>query len=178
MADIIQCTPVFLDPNTSYRSLFVSDNLTSSSDSQKYQPYPDNPERLHWLDILGYQGFNSGKHSWDVEVDGYWALGVASKTKESYTPGLKTWAIYMCSCTDILRNLTLGDYISEIATDCFPKKVRVELDYDQGILSFFDIDRRKIVHVIRYRFTETVFPYFRNNVKLLPTKPSVRTKKS
>lgn len=164
-----------MDSNTSCSSLIVSDNLTSSSESQKCQPYPNNPERLRWSNILGYQCFNSGKHSWDVEVDGYWALGVTSKTKEDYTPGLRTWAIYMCPCTGILRNLTLGDYITEIATDCFPKKVRMELDYNQGILSFFDIDRRKIVHKIRYRFTETVFPYFRNNVKLLPTKPSVMT---
>ncbi|KAM4713118.1 E3 ubiquitin-protein ligase TRIM35-like [Anableps anableps] len=174
MADIVQYTPVFLDPNTGSYNLIVSENLTRSSESQKFQSFPYNPERMSWSNILGYQGFNSGIHSWDVEVDGYWAVGVTDKTNLQIYPYLRTWAMHMCTCTNILRNLTLGDYMTEIAKDSFPQKVRVELDYNRGILSFFDIDRRKTVHTIKYRFTETVFPYFRSNAKILPSKPLVR----
>ncbi|XP_047243253.1 E3 ubiquitin-protein ligase TRIM35-like isoform X2 [Girardinichthys multiradiatus] len=174
MAAIVQYTPVTLDPNTSSYDLTVLDNLTKSRETTNSQSIPDTPERLQWSDILGYQGFNSGKHCWDVEVDGYWAVGVAAKTiyMPSCVPSYKTWGIYMCPCTNILRNLTLGDYQTEIVADSFPKKIRVQFDYDKGI-SFFDLDRKRIVYDIKYTFTETVFPYFRGIVKILPTKLSV-----
>ncbi|XP_013874349.1 tripartite motif-containing protein 35 [Austrofundulus limnaeus] len=174
MSDIIQYTPVILDPNVGSRETVVSENLTSAANSDKALPFPDNPERLGASEILGYKGFNSGKHSWDVEVGGYWAVGVAAKTDNKVYR--RIWAIYMCVCTDILRELTPEDYVKEVAQDSFPQKVRVQIDYDQGVLSFLDLVRNKSVHTIKHTFTETVFPYFNGNAKLVPAKVSVSVK--
>lgn len=167
----VSTAPVILDPNVGSRYAVVSENLTSSTESDKCQPFPDNPERLSDLEILGSEGFNSGKHSWDVEVSRYWTVGVAAKTDDKVYS--RQWAIYMCICTDILRELTPESCIKEVANDLFPQKVRVQLDYDQGILSFFDIVRNRPVYTIKYTFTETVFPYFRGITKLLPTEVTV-----
>lgn len=169
MKDIIKHTPVTLDPNTGGSLLSISEHMTRSTTMDKCQILPENPERLHADNVLGSEGFSRGKHSWDVEIEGYWAVGVAGK--ENFHK--KIWAIYMCVCTDILRELTPEDYVKVVSEDSFPKRVRVQLDYDHGILAFFDLDRKKPVHTIKYTFTETVFPYFKGNVKILPAEWSV-----
>lgn len=169
MKDILQHTPVTLDPNTGGIYRIISERMTRSTSMDKCQTLPKNPERLSGFKVLGCEGFSRGKHSWDVEVEGYWAVGVAVKDNLHK----KIWAIYMCGCTDILRELTPEDYVKVVSEDSYPKRVRVQLDYDHGILAFFDLDRKKPVHTMKYTFTETVFPYFQDNVKILPAEWSV-----
>lgn len=60
-----------------------------------------------------------------------------------------------------------------ISKELFPQKVRVQLDYDKGKLTFFDLDRKKNLHTMKHTFTEIVFPYFRDSAKILPAKMSV-----
>ncbi|XP_068564358.1 zinc-binding protein A33-like [Cebidichthys violaceus] len=175
MKDIIQYTPVTLDPNTGSSLLIISEHMTRSSESFKMQPLPENPERLRSEDVFGSEGFSSGKHSWDVEVGDYWTVGVATRTKDPYSK--EVWGIYMCDCTDVLRELYQKNYVRIVSEHSFPQKVSVLLDYDQGILSFFDLDRKTPVHTIKYTFTETVFPFFSKNAKILPAEFAVRIRK-
>ncbi|KAM6905705.1 E3 ubiquitin-protein ligase TRIM35-like [Lycodopsis pacificus] len=171
MEDIIQYTPVTLDPNTSSPLLIISEHMTRSTESSKRQPLPENPERLRGLGVLGSEGFSSGKHSWDVEVGGYWRVGVAARNKDPTS--VEVWGIYKSPCTDLLHELYQKD-VKIVSEHSFPKKVSVQLDYDQGKISFFDLDRKTLVHTIKYTSTETVFPYFGDNAKLLPAEFSVR----
>ncbi|XP_037305525.2 E3 ubiquitin-protein ligase TRIM35-like, partial [Pungitius pungitius] len=173
---IIQYTPVILDPNTGASHAIISEHMTRCKMSNKSQPLPKNPERTSYSDVLGSEGFSSGAHSWDVKVEGYWALGVAPRTNARACENV--WGIYICVCTDFLRELDQKNYITLISEHSFPQNVRVQLDYDNGILSFFDLDRKKHVHTIRCTFTQTVFPYFRQNAKIHPHEFSVRTKKN
>ncbi|XP_075940653.1 zinc-binding protein A33-like [Anarhichas minor] len=175
MKDIIQYTPVTLDPNTGHPILIISEHMTRSTKSGKMQPLPENPERLRGLDVLGSEGFSSGKHSWDVKVWGYWRVGVATRTKDPTS--VEVWGIYKCVSPDLLRELYQKNDMKIVSKHSFPKKVSVQLDYDQGIISFFDLDRKTLVHTIKYTFTETVFPYFGRNAKLLPAEFSVRIRK-
>ncbi|XP_062293322.1 E3 ubiquitin-protein ligase TRIM35-like isoform X2 [Scomber scombrus] len=179
MKNIIQYTPVTLDPNTGNSLLTVSENMTRSTVRDQSQLLPHNPERLGNWDILGSECFSSGKHSWDVkvehswveEVGGYWYIGVATRRKHETSE--KIWGIYMCMCHRVLHELTPEDDTKTVCNDLFPEKVRVQLDYDQGILSFFDLYRKTPVHTIKHTFTEPVFPYFRKNAKVLPADFSV-----
>ncbi|XP_042577055.1 zinc-binding protein A33-like [Cyprinus carpio] len=85
MQDIVQNTPVILDPNTAHRSLILSDDLTSVRNIFNNQPVPDNPERFdRHLCVLGSEGFNSGTHCWDVEVkqSSGWSLGVTTASNQ------------------------------------------------------------------------------------------------
>ncbi|XP_078146216.1 zinc-binding protein A33-like [Centroberyx gerrardi] len=174
MKGIIQYTPVILDPNTGNTLMTISEDLTCVTKSERAQQLPNNPER-HGRIVLGSEGFSSGKHSWDVEVGGYWDVGVTAITKRHDRE--KNWGIYMCVCTGYLRELTPEDYTKLILKDSFPKKIRVHLDYNQGKLSFFDLVRKTYVRTIRHTFTEPVFPYFKGITKILPGKLSLMTRR-
>lgn len=160
--------PVTLDPNTGGSSLTLSAHLTCSTVNSKAQRLPDIPER-RYSGILGYEGFSSGKHSWDVEVDSFWALGVTAKPSVICGIAMHTEKIGPLYELHSLKVLSLP-------TDALPKKVRVQLDYDGGLLSFFDLQRKTHVNTIKYSFTQTVFPYFNATVKILPADVSVRIK--
>ncbi|XP_071335175.1 zinc-binding protein A33-like [Trachinotus anak] len=175
MKSIIKYTPVTLDPSTSGPQLILSEILTQLSESNMAQQLPNNPEREGPFAVLGYGSFSSGKHSWDVEVGGFWAAGVAARTK--HQTSTRIWGIYAYGPGDILFELTTDARIASISRDLLPQKVRVQLDYDKGLLSFFDLDRKTPVHTIKHTFTEPVFPYFRATVKILPAEVSVKVMK-
>lgn len=169
MKDIIQYTPVTLDPNTGGSILTISEHMTRLTGSNKSHPLPKNPERLQNSDVLGSEGFSSGKHSWDVEVRDWWAVGVVARTKNP--KGF--WGIGTHGVDVLLEHIQEGNVGIDLEGS-MPQKIRVHLDYDQGILSFFDLDRKRPVHTIKYTFTETVSPYFHGNVKILPAVVSVK----
>ncbi|KAL7831921.1 hypothetical protein AOLI_G00294690 [Acnodon oligacanthus] len=81
MKEIIQFTPVTLDPNTAHPKLILTEDLTSMRFTDEEQKLPDSPERFNAdACVLSSVGFNSGVHYWDVEVGGNtaWELGRSS----------------------------------------------------------------------------------------------------
>ncbi|KAK9978967.1 hypothetical protein ABG768_020703 [Culter alburnus] len=141
MQDIVQNTPVILDPNTAHPRLVLSDDLTSVRNSGNDQPVPDNPERFdRWACVLGSEGFNSGTHCWDVERKGDDFFNTDVWSVEYNVDGC-----YLSSGFRVKRKLD---------------RVRVNLDYDGGTVSFSDPVTNTHLRTFKSTFTHTLFPFF------------------
>uniref|UniRef100_A0A8C0YKL1 Uncharacterized protein n=1 Tax=Cyprinus carpio carpio TaxID=630221 RepID=A0A8C0YKL1_CYPCA len=160
MQDIVQNTPLILDPNTAHPDLVLSDDLTSVKWSWNKQPVPDNPERFECYPcVLGSEGFNSGTHCWDVEVkeSSDWSLGVTTasnrrKGRDFYKTCV--WSVWY----DQYSLSEQPDFGFRVKQDL--ERVRVCLDYDRGTLSFSDPVTNTHLHTFTTTFTQTLFPFF------------------
>ncbi|CAJ1057976.1 zinc-binding protein A33-like [Xyrichtys novacula] len=146
------------------------------------QQLPDNPERLDtYYSVMGSEGFNSGTHSWDVEV-GEITLREVGVFKESadrkgdIVSGL--WRILFrnkkCSA------ITPSDEEVSLSVRGHPQRIRVHLDWDRGKLSFSDPDTNTHIHTFTHTFTDKLFPYIWTldspHLKILPRKVFVSVK--
>ncbi|XP_076155252.1 zinc-binding protein A33-like [Alosa pseudoharengus] len=182
MQGIIEYAPVTLDPNTAHPCLSLSDDLTSLQLCTEIQQLPDNPERFDgYTSVLASEGFTSGTHSWEVEVGDCptWALGVVSESECKNREQLSKFGLWYIGCangkygkgysTELLTPLTVNQE---------PQRIRVQLEWDGGRVSFSDADTGGLLHSFTNTFTETVYPYFCNvssvqPLRILTLMPSV-----
>ncbi|XP_022066629.1 zinc-binding protein A33-like [Acanthochromis polyacanthus] len=179
MKDVVSYTPLILDPNTANPELVLSEDLSSVT-RRRRQQLPDNPERIkNFWSVLGSEGFSSGTHSWNVEVGDSteWTLGVLEDSvdrKGFIQSGL--WTI----------GLSLGKRraVSPLHPPAFLRwrrklqRIRVNLDWNNGTLSFSDPDTNTHIHTFTHCFTDTMFPYINTwlnqPLKVVPVKVHVR----
>ncbi|KAI4891859.1 hypothetical protein NFI96_010937 [Prochilodus magdalenae] len=156
--------PVTLDPNTAHPDLILSDDLTSLRFTPEKQQLPDNPERFDTgAYVLGSEGFNSGTHCWDVEVGDseVWFLGVMTESaqrKGRLFSRSGVWCVWYNSGKYRARSTPQPDTLLSVAQNM--QKVRVQLDWNRGELSFSDPLTNTHLHTFTHMFTERVFPLF------------------
>ncbi|XP_044875800.1 butyrophilin subfamily 1 member A1-like [Mauremys mutica] len=155
---------VILDPDTAHPSLLVSENRRSVKWRGLRQDVPDNPERFDCETcVLGLEGFTSGQHYWEIDFGGgrTWAVGVARESVRrkgwiNFSPEQMIWAVDQCgshyrACTfpDTLLPLTMS-----------PGRIGVYLDYEQGLVSFYQPGMETPIYIFTTSFTGKLHPFF------------------
>ncbi|KAL7859139.1 hypothetical protein SRHO_G00142860 [Serrasalmus rhombeus] len=182
MQEVLQYTPVTLDPNTVHPHLHLSDDLTAVENRQQRSSLPDNPERFdEWWSVLGSEGFNSGIHCWDVQVGDSenWSLGVITEsvTRKGISFSGSVWRLGYDKSFNTIWIICPGQSVHSFTPKEKPQRVRVQLDWDRGKVTFTDLLTNTHLHTITHTFTQRVLPLFWNGsvhpLRILPVKTSV-----
>uniref|UniRef100_A0A8C9X8S6 Bloodthirsty n=1 Tax=Sander lucioperca TaxID=283035 RepID=A0A8C9X8S6_SANLU len=157
---------VTFDPDTAYPDLILSDDGKQVNLGDVRKNLPDIPERFsNIVCVLGRQSFSSGRFYFEVQVKGKtkWTLGVVRESinrKGSITasPQKVYWTI-------LLRNRNeyeaLADPPVRLSLKSPPQKVGVFVDYEEGLVSFYDVDAAALIYSFTgCSFTEKLFPFF------------------
>ncbi len=164
--DCVSSAPVILDPNTAHPRLVLSDDLTSVTLGENKQPLPDNPERFDdYYCVLGSEGFNSGTHSWDVEVKESlcWSLGVTTASNQR-----KGCDFFNTNVWFVQNRVSTR---SGFAVKQALERISVYLDYERGMVSFSDPVTNTHLHTFTTTFTDTILPFFccSSSLRILPS---------
>ncbi|XP_072298637.1 butyrophilin subfamily 3 member A3 [Eucyclogobius newberryi] len=116
-----------------------------------------------WWCAAGLEGFSSGRHYWEVEVgERDWRLGVAKESAlRKGFKSLNTNTGYLTLRLERgteLKALTVP--YTALPPGLISRKVGIYLDYDNGQLSFYDVDKRFHIYTYNECFTEKLFPLF------------------
>ncbi|XP_074489691.1 E3 ubiquitin-protein ligase TRIM21-like isoform X2 [Sebastes fasciatus] len=160
---------VTLDPDTAHTYLILSDDGKQVNCGDVKKNLPDNPERFDTVAcVLAKQSFSSGRFYYEVQVKGKtdWDLGVAResinrKGKITANPQNGYWSI-------CLRNeneyKAWTDPLVRLSLKSQPEKVGVFVDYEEGLVSFYDVDAAALIYSFTgCSFTEKLYPYFSPN---------------
>ncbi|KAF1374237.1 hypothetical protein PFLUV_G00247800 [Perca fluviatilis] len=155
---------VTLDSDSANPDLLISSDHKRMRCGLKRREVPRCQRRFDgWWCAVGQEGYTSGRHYWEVEVgERDWRLGVAkaSGVRQGFRP-LTTARGYLTlrleRGTD-LKALTVP--ATPLSQSLVPRKVGVYLDYEQGQLSFYDVEKRSHLYTYNEKFTEELYPVF------------------
>uniref|UniRef100_A0A8C5CR30 Uncharacterized protein n=1 Tax=Gadus morhua TaxID=8049 RepID=A0A8C5CR30_GADMO len=155
---------VTLDPDTAHTRLILSEDGKQVHDGAVVKKLPDNPERFTWYTcVLTRQSFSSGRFYFEVQVKDKtaWWLGVARESIDrkgftEWTPETGYWTLDYDEDGLVFND----DPDVDLPLRAELQKVGVFVDYDEGLVSFYDVEAR--VHIYSATgctFTEPLYPF-------------------
>uniref|UniRef100_W5LIW2 E3 ubiquitin-protein ligase TRIM39-like n=1 Tax=Astyanax mexicanus TaxID=7994 RepID=W5LIW2_ASTMX len=163
---LISQMDVTLDPDTAHPALILSDDGKQVKHGDIPQNIPDSPQRFDECPcVLGKEGFSSGRFYYEVQVRGKskWSLGVIResvnrKGQITVSPENGLWSIGLRNETEYLALDSLPVLLS---LNQAPQKVGVFVDYEEGLVSFYDVEVRSHIYSFTGQsFTEKIYPFF------------------
>ncbi|XP_076014898.1 E3 ubiquitin-protein ligase TRIM21-like isoform X1 [Genypterus blacodes] len=155
---------VTLDPDTANPNLILSDDEKQVHDTDVRKNLPDKPQRFdRCVNVLGKQSFSSGRFYFEVQVKGKtaWTLGVTTETSKrkgeiTLGPTDGYWTVWLRNENEY--KALIGPSVP-LSLKSKPEKVGVFVDYEEGLVSFYDVDAAALI----FSFTGCSFTH-----KLLP----------
>uniref|UniRef100_A0A670KDX5 Zinc finger protein RFP-like n=1 Tax=Podarcis muralis TaxID=64176 RepID=A0A670KDX5_PODMU len=158
---------ITLDTDTANPQIIISEDRKSARWDVTRTDVPHNPKRFKSsCCVLGCEGFTSGRHYWEVNVEdgGIWAVGVARasvrrKIELKLTPEEGIWALQ----GDFGQYQALTTPVTPLSPLCTPRRIRVFLDYEREQVEFLNADTKDSVFIfLSASFSgERVFPFFK-----------------
>ncbi|XP_030635173.1 E3 ubiquitin-protein ligase TRIM39-like [Chanos chanos] len=157
---------VTLDPDTAHPNLILSDDGKQVTHGNKRQDLPDRTKRFDTCPcVLGKEGFSSGRFYYEVQVSGKtkWDLGVAGESinrKGIITPCPNNGYWTVCLRNENEYHACTGPSVL-LSLKQKPQKVGVFVDYEEGLVSFYDVGARSHIYSFTGQsFTGKLYPYF------------------
>ncbi|XP_054656922.1 zinc finger protein RFP-like isoform X2 [Dunckerocampus dactyliophorus] len=180
---------VELDPDTAHPNISLSADGKQVGRAEILHAVADNPQRFDpVICVLGKRGFLSGRFYFQVDVGTktFWDMGVVKesvnrKGQITSKPENGFWTVRLRG-GDEYRALDSPSVLLNLNVK--PRTIGVFTDYEEGTVSFFDVDTRS--HIYTFTgcvFLERVFPFFspgscdegRNTAPLIITTVSHQT---
>ncbi|XP_055781174.1 E3 ubiquitin-protein ligase TRIM39-like [Salvelinus fontinalis] len=163
-----QCAvDVTLDPDTAHPGLILAADRKQVRYGDIMEILHDNQKRfVNNPRVLGREGFSSGRFYYEVQVEGKsrWVLGVARESinrKEcdvSPSPVDGYWTVGQWNMNQY--RAYAGPWVN-LSLREKPQQVGVFVDYEEGEVSFYDVEARS--HIYSFTdctFTERLYPFF------------------
>uniref|UniRef100_A0A3B3SP77 Uncharacterized protein n=1 Tax=Paramormyrops kingsleyae TaxID=1676925 RepID=A0A3B3SP77_9TELE len=163
---LLYAVDVTFDPKTAHPTLLLSKDGKRVHDGDTVRNVPDNPQRFDCcLCVMATEGFTTGRHYWEVVVKNKtnWDLGVVRESinrKGELTafPENGFWTIWHRNGTEYSANCSPPVALSLAEK---PQKVGVYVDYEQGQVSFYNVDKRSSICTFTgYTFKGKLYPFF------------------
>ncbi|XP_053192358.1 E3 ubiquitin-protein ligase TRIM21-like [Scomber japonicus] len=157
---------VTLDPDTAHPNLILSDDGKQVCCGDVKKNLPDNPKRFSPCPcVLGKQSLSSGRFYFEVQVKQKtkWDLGVAResinrKGKITASPRYGVWTIWLRNGNEYEA---CNNHPVDLSLKSRPQKVGVFVDYEEGLVSFYDVDAAALIYSFTScSFTEKLYPFF------------------
>lgn len=170
MVTSVESVPFSFDPNTAAGWLSVSNDLTSVT-NHGYRVQVENPERFSSAPcLLGSRVFSQGSHTWEVDLGGLpsWRVGVMRLQQDAGAEGhshscyhdTRSGFWYVCRTQGVEGDhCVTSDPATSALVPAIPRRLRVELECEEGELSFYDAESHCHLYTFHARFGE-VRPYF------------------
>ncbi|KAM9335772.1 E3 ubiquitin-protein ligase TRIM39-like [Symphorus nematophorus] len=157
---------VVLDPDTAHPNIVLSDDGKKAGRGELLHIVPDNPQRFDpVICVLGKRGFLSGRFYFQVAVGAktFWDLGVVRESinrKGMITskPENGYWTVRLRNGNEY-RALDSPSVLLSLKKK--PQTIGVFTDYEEGTVSFFDVEARSHIYTFSgCSFSERIFPFF------------------
>ncbi|KAK0132822.1 Zinc-binding protein A33 [Merluccius polli] len=158
--------PLTFDVDTAHPSIYISrDKMVAVEADKGLVPYKPSPKRfLQCVNVLAAEGFQSGRHYWEVGVGGKhkWDLGVASEgvdrcARVKLGPESGYWTLRLRNG----REYSAGTQPwTRLAVHSLPQRIGVFLDCDERRVSFYDADNMSLLHSFADGPRGKAYPFF------------------
>uniref|UniRef100_A0A3P8TH46 Uncharacterized protein n=1 Tax=Amphiprion percula TaxID=161767 RepID=A0A3P8TH46_AMPPE len=159
------CFDVVLDPDTAHPNIVLSADGKQAGRGELLHIVPDNPQRFDpVICVLSKKGFLSGRIYFQVAVGQktFWDLGVVKESVNrkgmiTSKPENGFWTVRLRNGNEY-RALDSPSVVLSLKGK--PQTVGVFLDYEEGIVSFFDVENRSHIYTFSgCSFSERIFPF-------------------
>ncbi|XP_030609733.1 E3 ubiquitin-protein ligase TRIM39-like [Archocentrus centrarchus] len=157
---------VVLDPDTAHPNIILTADGKQAGRGELLHVVPDNPQRFDpVICVLAKQGYISGRFYFQVSVGQktFWDLGVVKgsvnrKGMITSKPENGYWTVRLRSGNEYRA---LDSPSVRLSLKEKPETVGVFTDYEEGIVSFFDVETKSHIYTFTgCLFSERIFPFF------------------
>ncbi|KAF4085512.1 hypothetical protein AMELA_G00095980 [Ameiurus melas] len=157
--------PVTFDEDTAHPSLQLSRDRTQVVEAEAMLPYKPNPKRfVQCVNVLGAQGFHTGRHYWEVGVGTKpkWDIGVALETvnrkaRVKLCPNNGYWTLRLRNHTEYSAGTQPW---TPLRVTSRLLRIGVFVDCEERTVSFYNADDMSLLYSFSNGPKGKAFPFF------------------